>query len=157
LSAHPVQVTRVREFVIPSDPARALELFEPVGETRWAPGWAPRFIHPRDGEAQTGAVFARDGATPSIWMISDYDREARHIVYTVFVPDVRVTRLQIDCLPEADGAKTRARIAYTHTSLGTEAGDAYLRMFTDEHYEHEMQLWQHAIAEHLAGRQFRHH
>lgn len=155
--AQPNQLTRVGEFIVAADPATAFELFEPVGESRWAHDWAPRFIHPADGVAQTGAVFARDQGTPSTWMIADYDREARHIVYVVFVPDVRVTRLAIDCSPEEGGVKTRARICYTHTSLGRAAGDTYLERFTAEHYEHEMSHWAAAIGGYLGGDGVRHH
>lgn len=150
------QATRVAELVLTTDPDTAFELFEPVGESRWAPGWAPRFIYPPDGTAQPGAVFARDTARSSLWLIADHDREARRIVYAVFVPDLRITRLEIECAAADGGTKTSARITYTHTSLG-EAGDAYLARFTEEHYAHEMNLWQSAIQAYLDGRPVAHH
>lgn len=149
------QVTRIAEIVLATDPDSAFELFEPVGESLWAAGWAPRFIHPADGTAQTGAVFARDNEPPSVWLIADYDPDARRIVYAVFVPDVRVTRLEIQCFG-AESGTTRASIAYSHTSLG-ERGDAYLARFTADHYAHEMQHWQVAIDAHLAGGTPPHH
>jgi hypothetical protein len=149
-----MQVTRVADLVLATDPATAFELFEPVGEGRWAAGWAPRFIHPADGTTQTGAVFARDTEPPSYWLVADYDQHARRIVYAVFVPDVRVTRLEITC-HGAESGTTRASIAYSHTSLG-ERGDAYLARFTADHYAHEMRLWQSAIDAHLAGRSLTH-
>jgi hypothetical protein len=68
---------------------------------------------------------------------------------------VRVTRLEIQCLPSESGT-TRASVAYTHTSLG-ERGDAYLARFTEEHYAHEMQLWQKAIGAYLDGAPLVHH
>jgi hypothetical protein len=149
------QVTRVADLVLATDPDSAFELFEPVGESRWAVGWAPRFIYPADGTAQTGAVFARDNEPPSVWLVADHDSQARRIVYAVFVPDVRVTRLEIRCFG-AESGTTRASIAYSHTSLG-ERGDAFLARFTANHYAHEMQLWQVAIDAHLAGRAITHH
>jgi hypothetical protein len=155
MATGPVQVTRVAELVLATDPDMALELFEPVGEGRWASGWAPRFIYPPDGTAEVGAVFARDSNPASLWLIADYDRDARRIVYAVFVPDVRVTRLEIQCVAD-DSGTTRASIAYTHTSLG-ERGDAYLARFTEEHYAHEMGQWQSAIAAYLDGKPLVHH
>ena len=155
MATEPVQVTRIGELILATDPDTALELFEPVGEARWAAGWAPRFIYPADGTTQTGAVFARDTSSASVWMVAEYDREAHRIVYAVFVPDVRVTRLEIRCVAEGSG-RTRASIAYTHTSLG-EQGGAYLTRFTEHHYAHEMSLWQKAIDAYLAGEPLAHH
>jgi hypothetical protein len=149
------QVTRVAELVLATDPDSAFELFEPVGESRWAAGWVPRFIFPADGTAQTGAVFARDNEPRSVWLVADYEPDAHRIVYAVFVPGVRVTRLEIQCFAAEPGT-TRASIAYSHTSL-SERGDAYLARFTADHYAHEMRLWQSAIDAHLAGRPLTHH
>ncbi len=145
-----VQVTRVGELMLATDPETAFELFEPAGESRWAAGWSPRFIYPSDGTAQVGAVFARDNEPQSVWLVADYDRSAHRIVYAVFVPEVRVTRLEINCAAR-DAGMTRALIAYTHTSLG-ERGDVYLARFSEDHYAREMQHWQRAIDDHLAGR-----
>lgn len=155
MTTRSVQMTRTAQLILATDPDTALELFEPVGEARWAAGWAPRFVYPADGTAQIGTVFARDTDPASLWLIADYERLTRRIVYAVFVPEVRVTRLEIECVADESG-NTRASITYAHTSIG-ERGDAYLARFTEEHYANEMQLWQRAIDAYLDGRPLAHH
>lgn len=47
-------------------------------------------------------------------------------------------------------------VRYTHTSLGSEAGGAFLERFTEEHYSREMHLWQSAIEHYVSGRRIQH-
>jgi len=143
------QQTRAAEFEVSSDPATTFALLEPIGERRWAPEWDPQFVYPESCAPQTGAVFTYgNGDRTSFWTIADYNRERRHIVYVMFLPGERLTRIEIDCSASGAGG-TRVRVAYTHTALG-DAGRALLAGFTEAAYRRELDGWQAAIESCLA-------
>ena len=153
MAEHERQRTQIAELLVPVDPATAFELFEPIGERRWAHDWEPRFIHPPSGRTQTGAVFTRDhDGRHSLWTIAEYEPNEHRIVYVVFVPGERVTRIAIDC--RADGTATRARVTYTHTALSGE-GEQLVAHFTAERHQRLMGAWQDAIEQYLARAQRR--
>jgi hypothetical protein len=132
-------------------------LFDPVGERKWAEGWNPTFIYPKSGVHQ-GSVFTttdHDG-NEAIWIVTKLDRNGQSIVYSSVMPGFKVSIIEIICQPNgADHTKTR--VTYTITAL-SEKGKQYVTSMSKQHYEEWMTSWEKAINHYLRhGQRLRHH
>jgi hypothetical protein len=129
---------------------RALPLFDPVGEARWSPGWAPVFARDSDRAAlPDGTVFmaAGHGERLSTWVLQRYDRPGRQIVYTVYDPDGVVAGIRI-AVRDSAGGTSEAVVRYDVVAT-TDAGDRFVRDFAAA-FAHLGPHWQHALDAALA-------
>lgn len=114
---HTIEIDRPIDRVFP--------LFTPKGEEAWAPGWAPEYLHPADGEIAEGMVFRtfHDDET-TLWGCVLWRPEAHHVRYARVTPTSRFGFVDVVCRaigPE----RTEVAVGYDHTAL-TAAGEAYL-------------------------------
>jgi hypothetical protein len=105
--------------------AAAFPLFTPKGEIAWAPGWAPEWLHPADGETCEGMVFRtfHDDET-TLWGCVVWRPEIHHVRYARVTPASRFAFVDIRCRalgPE----RTEVEVGYDQTALAA-AGEATL-------------------------------
>ncbi len=151
-------VSRSATIHLSAAPERVLPLFEPIGEMRWAEGWAPRLLYPASGEACVGMVFTTQhpGEAETTWTVATYDAARCHITYVRQTPGSRIGVIDVACAAAGEHASA-ATVTYTFTALG-EAGNAYIAAFTEEHYAAYMAGWERAINHYLRhGVAVRHH
>jgi hypothetical protein len=143
----PAHETRSATIRLHAPPERAFPLFEPEGERAWAPGWDPRFLHPRDCSAEEGAVFVtRADGRETIWMITAY-RPPSRIRYARITPGFHAVTVEVELTAEA--AETHARVSYTLTALTPAGNDAVAEMVAG--YDGWMVDWQQRINAALLG------
>lgn len=129
---------------------RALPLFDPVGEARWSPGWAPVFARESDrATLADGTVFTAPGHGErlSTWVLQRYDRPGRQIAYTVYDPDGVVAGIRI-AVRDSAGGMSEALVRYDVVAT-TDAGERYVRDFAAA-FAHLAPHWQHALDAALA-------
>jgi len=129
---------------------RTLTLYDPVGESAWAPGWAPVFARAADRRAlPDGTVFVtRDhGDRPTTWVLQRYDRVQREIAYITYTPDEAVVAIHISVRDRAAGT-SEAEVRYELVAT-TPAGDSFVQSF-GSHFAHMQPHWQQAIDAALA-------
>jgi hypothetical protein len=120
-------VTRSATIHLHGSVEQVFPMFEPVGEARWAEGWAPRFLWPADGRVSVGTTFTTlENGHESYWTIAAYE-PGRRVVYEHLVPGSRTGRIEVRCAPAADGG-TDAVVRYDLTPLGPVEDDRLLRM-----------------------------
>lgn len=149
--------TRVSTLRLNGGLAEVFELFEPVGEKKWAESWDPSFVKPHSGETEVGMVFTSlHGGEPSVWVVSIYDPARHHIEYIRFSGNAQVTRIIIRCSSNSEGATT-AEVTYDLTAVEQSANAAITEM-SQEKYERWMSNWETAINFYLRERcALRHH
>ncbi len=122
--------------------ARAIELFTPSGERRWAHGWDPSFPAPADDETEPGTVFVTDSHGPLTWVVVGRERN-RSIRYAVLAPKTRAGTVEVVCADDGTAA-TIATVNYDMTAL-SDTGDRWLAEFAAG-YDAYLDHWRHAIA-----------
>jgi hypothetical protein len=123
---------------------RALPLFDPIGEARWAKGWSPIFAREADRMSlPEGSVFTTGhGETATTWVLQRYDRRAHEIVYTAFHSEGVVVSIRIALQDRAPGA-SEASVRYDLVATN-EAGDRSVRDFAST-FPHQRAHWQSAL------------
>ena len=140
--SHTIELRGSREEIFP--------LFTPLGETDWVPGWDPTFHHPRSGEFAEGGIFttSQDGEPDTIWAVMECEPLEFRAKYARVTPGSRVAIVEVQCEEAAEGT-TRLRATYTFTAL-SEAGNKYLAVFTETHYQDYIESWRTAIERYQA-------
>jgi hypothetical protein len=138
------QEARSFTFDLPATVADATPLFGPVREREWAPGWAPRFLHPAEPAQRDGAVFTTAGHTGArLWVVTAYDPEAGRVAYVVSDPGFLVTEITISVV--ASGERTsRATVSYRRSAL-TEHANEQVRALTADWAAEQAHQWGAAI------------
>ena len=127
---------------VPLPPERAVALFTPRGERRWASGWDPAFPGGDADDAAPGTVFVTDadGGGAAIWVVAD--RTERSMRYARALPGVWAGTIEVRCEPAGTG--TVAGVTYDLTALD-ESERPRLRDFADG-YEAYLEEWEREIA-----------
>lgn len=149
--AAPVHVVRTGRLPVSAPPAQAFDLFTPLGEKRWAPGWEPRFHHPADGSAQDGTTFTTRDETgrETIWRILDWDPDGHRVRYSRVTPGLKAGTVEVALAP-APGDATLATVTYDLVALSPE-GAADLATWTESWYAGFLAEWERQIAAALAA------
>lgn len=152
-----LHVTRTSVLRLKGSPVEVIELFEPLGEQKWAEGWQPRFVNPQSGVTEEGMVFTTPHQGQSVvWVMNVYDPARMHIEYVRFHVDSHVTRIVIRCSDAGDEI-VLAEVSYTLTAF-TEQGSKPVIDMTQEKYEQWMKSWESAINHYLReGCTLKHH
>jgi hypothetical protein len=133
-------------ITVPLECEACFQLFTPIGETAWVPGWSPRYLHPADGITRRGMVFTTGiGAEETFWTVVDYDTAAHYARYARVTPGSRSVLVEIRCTPAAV-AMTRVDVRYELTGL-TESGNKSIRAFVGEPFARMIEGWRSAILE----------
>ena len=142
---------RSHSFEVALPAAEAFELFTPEGERAWAPGWDPRYVHPKGPETAKGMVFTTgEGANETLWLISRYEPASGEVEYVRTTPGNRIAIVRVRCAALA-ASSTRVSVSYEYTGL-SEAGNAYVRSMDEAAYRTFIESWGEAIAKAVASR-----
>ena len=133
---------------LPISADEAIEFFTPEGERMWVEGWAPRYLHPANGETIEGMVFETgEGAELTYWTVADFDLPGCRARYSRVTPGSRSTLVEVLCRADGESA-CRVEVGYTLTGL-SEAGNAAIDAFIGNAYVEMIEGWRTRIIEHL--------
>lgn len=132
---------------------RVFPLFGAFEERKWADGWNPEVIYPKNEEMREGTVFHTKSHIPSetggmLWTVTKYDTVSHQVQYVIYATN-RVVILNINC-SAVKGNKTTAAITYMLTGLNDE-GTAISEHLLNRMYQHNLIDWQEAINKYLAS------
>ena len=141
--AEHLHVVRTGSLRVEAPPELAFKLFTAPGEKLWIDEWDPAVVS-GDG-LERGTVFITDIHETTIWIVVDFDREARHALYARVAPDSRAGTVEVSVDPDGDGGSI-VRVSYELTGL-SEAGNGILRKFDETSYAAMMLTWEQMIRE----------
>ena len=130
--------------------AAVTPLFGPVREAEWAPGWAPRFIHPAEGGQREGVMFTTTSSDGKerLWLLTAYDVKEGRVEYVWIAPGFTANEIKIRVLPN-DGGHCQATITYRHSALAPEANAEVAKL--DANWAAQQRVhWETAISEALS-------
>jgi hypothetical protein len=137
---------------VAAPPDEAFRFFTPEGERLYVAGWAPEYLHPRDGALVEGLTFRTNhGGEQTIWLLSKCDSEAGAIDYVRVTPDSRIGTVTVRLTPASapegalGDAATDVTVTYRLTSLSS-AGDHKLAAF-EATFQDQMASWERSISE----------
>lgn len=125
-----------------------MPLYCPVRELDWVENWNPKTVYSNSGVVEKDCVFITpNGNEDVVWIVTDYDIEKGHAEMFYHVPNILVTKLEIQ-VTQITETQTKAVLTYSKTSL-SEKGDKALEDFTRENYEIMMDSWEKAMNHYL--------
>lgn len=145
----PVRVRRTYRQHLDAPPERVFPLLCPVREADWVPGWDPSLVVSASGVAEDDCVFVmpRNDADDAIWVITRHDASAHAVEFVKVTPGHTVGRIAIALA--SDGPQhTVAAVTYQYTAL-SDAGEAFVRDFTEAAYVDVMQRWEQRLNHYL--------
>lgn len=148
-SFNALRVSRTYSIELNASVEKVFFLFDPVIEKNWAYGWDFKPVFPADGSVQPGMVFTtrRHEESETIWRLNRLDAINWEVEYLRLTVGSRLGMISIKC-NAVDLHSARATVTYEFTAL-SEAGNEYIRTFTEEYYRHWMKEWQDAINHYL--------
>ncbi|WP_343712037.1 SRPBCC family protein [Inquilinus sp.] len=140
---------RCHAIVLAGPVDRVFPLFTPAGETLWAEGWDPEFLHPASGDIMDGMVFrTRHHGETTLWACIDWNPESHRVRYVRVTPSSRFGFVEVVCR-EAPGGRTEATIAYTYTALSPQ-GRVHLAELSEAAFTRMIEDWRNRIDRLLA-------
>ena len=137
-------------FTLPEPPHKVFELFSPLGEKSWVPGWDPELLHPPGATWEPGLIFrTREERGEAIWIVTALDRERHEVEYHRVEAGRYLAKVSVRCLGHAE-ARTDVRVTYTFVGL-SETGNQEIAAMSAPAYEGKMLRWQEWIIRHLSG------
>ena len=144
------QRTQSLTIVLHGSVAEVAPFFGPLREAKWAPGWAPRFLHPPEGTQREGAVFTTttNNGKERLWLLTAYDVREGRVEYVIIMPGFTANKVKIRGVPDGDG-RCKATVTYRHSALTPEANDEVDML--DAHWAEQQRIhWERAINAALA-------
>lgn len=136
-------------FILGVPPDAAFELFSPIGEKLWVPGWNPELLHPPGVTWERGLIFrTQEERGEAIWVITGLDRERREVEYHRIEGGRYVAKVSVNCRASAD-MQTEVRVTYTFVGL-SESGNQEIAAMSAQLYEEKMNRWLGWIHRHLS-------
>ena len=137
-------------FTLGPPPDATFELFSPLGEKRWVPGWNPELVHPPGVAWERGLIFrTREERGEAVWIVTALDRTRHEVEYHRVEAGRYVARVAVRCSDSAGGG-TDVRVTYTFIGL-SDVGNQDIAAMSAQAYEEKMQRWQDWIAKSLAA------
>lgn len=137
-------------FTLPAPPEATFELFSPLGEKAWVPGWNPELIHPPGASWERGLVFrTQEERGEAIWIVTALDRDRHDVEYHRVEAGRYVARVHVRCSPQGTG-QTDVRVTYTFIGL-SEVGNQDIAAMSSEAYLEKMKRWQGWITAYLSA------
>ena len=149
----PLHVERTHTFELPLPGHRALDLFTPVGEKAWVPGWEPVFLYPADGALREHAAFTTTSVSepvPTIWIVTRFEPDLLTVSYSRVTPGSRAGEVTVVVAPQSPSS-CKVTVSYFFTAL-SQAGNDYLASFTDEYFKAYISSWRDLIHAHLQSK-----
>jgi hypothetical protein len=127
-------------FTLPVAPEACFELFSPLGEKRWVPGWDPELIHPPGAAWERGLIFrTREERGDAIWIVTALDRGRHEVEYHRVEAGRYVARVHVRLSPVAAGG-TAVQVTYTFIGL-SEAGNQDIAAMSPAAYQEKLARW----------------
>jgi hypothetical protein len=99
------------------------ELFSPLGERAWVPGWNPELLHPPGVSWAQGQIFrTNEEMGDAIWVVTKLNRETHEVEYHRVEPHRYVARVRVACAAAGDG-RIDVTTAYAFIGLSREGND----------------------------------
>ena len=125
---------------------QVFELFSPLGEKQWVPGWNPELLHPPGASWARGLIFrTQEEQGEAVWVVTALEREAHEVEYYRVESGRYVARVNVGCRAGADG-RTQVTTTYSFVGLSPE-GNAEIGFMTDEQYAEKMKRWEQWISD----------
>lgn len=135
-------------FRLPVSQEAAFELFSPLGEKSWVPGWNPELIHPPGVDWERGLIFrTREERGEAIWMVTALDRGRHEVEYHRVEAGRTVARVSVRCSAEG-GVETEVVVRYVFVGL-SETGNQDIAQMSAGDFEQKMRRWQEWIHRHF--------
>lgn len=139
---HPVNVAHTGSFELAAPPNEAFHLFTAPGEKLWVPDWDPTILS--GNGTQAGTVFETGhGNERTIWVVVDFDVEARRARYARTTPHSRAGTVEVRLSANDEGGSI-VTVTYELTALN-ESGNQVLAQFDAEAYAEMMKEWKRLI------------
>lgn len=124
------------------------ELFSPLGEQGWVPGWSPELLHPSDVYWAQGQIFrTQEEQGEALWLVTSLNRESHLVEYHRVEPHRYIARVRVGCTV-TDKSTTEVSTAYTFVGLSAEGNDE-IKAMTVEAYSEKMKRWKQWISDYL--------
>ncbi len=137
-------------FTLPRAIDEVFDLFSPLGETLWVPGWSPELLHPPGASWERGLIFrTRDERGDAVWIVANLDRVAHQVECYRVEPERYVVRVSVRCAA-LDTPATVVHVQYAFVGL-SEDGNAQLAGITPASCDETMQQWKRWIDTYFAG------
>ena len=144
-------VSLVGSFTVADSVEEAFQLFSPVGEKAWVPGWDPELLHPPGVDWERGLIFrTREETGDAVWVVTHLNRTAHQVEYHRVEPGRYVAHITVRCTPTG-GGRTDVSTAYEFVGL-SDSGNAEIGAMSQEAYAEKMQRWAGWISDHLGRR-----
>ena len=132
-------------FAVEAPVEAAFELFSPLGEKLWVPGWSPELLHPLGVDWGQGQVFRTQAEQgEAVWVVTALDRLRHDVEYLRVEPGRYVARVRVQCRAQVAG-QTEVAVTYSFVGL-SDAGNRDIAAMSPAAYEKKMQQWQEWIA-----------
>jgi hypothetical protein len=136
-------------FVLESPVTAVFDLFSPLGERAWVPGWSPELLHPPGATWERGQVFRTgNDVQQAVWVVTDLDPLSQTVEYHRIEPGRYVARVSVKCFQRAT-EKTEVTVSYLFVGL-SEAGNAEIAEMTNESFARKMEQWKRWIDGYMA-------
>ena len=133
-------------FTLGPPPDATFELFSPLGEKRWVPGWDPELIHPPGVDWERGLIFrTREERGEAIWVVTALDRARHEVEYHRVEAGRYVARVAVRCSASAGGG-TDVQVTYTFVGL-SDVGNQDIAAMSQQAYEEKLGRWKGWIEE----------
>jgi hypothetical protein len=137
----PVRAKHTYTQTLAGPPEAVFPLLCPVREAEWVDGWEPKLVISASGVAELDCVFIMpDQPSDSIWVVTQWDPQTHFIEFIKVMPGLAVGRIKIR-LRSGEANQALADISYAYTAL-SEAGEHFIKHFTEEYYTTFMQAWE---------------
>ena len=116
-------------------------LFTGPGEELWIEEWDPTVLSGNGLDA--GTVFLTGIGEPTVWIVVDFDRSARHARYARVAPGTRAGTVDVKVASDGN-AESIVTVTYELTAL-SEEGDRMLNAFDEDAYAAMLRSWEQMI------------
>ncbi len=116
------------------------QLFSPLGEKRWVPGWNPELLHPPGVSWEEGLVFrTKEEKGDAIWIVTRLDHNRHEAEYHRVEPRRYVARIRVRC---AAVAERTTEVSTSDEFIGlSESGNDEITAMTQDSYAQKMARW----------------
>ena len=129
--------------------ADVFNLFSPLGERLWVPGWSPELLYPPGVSWQRGQIFrTRSDHHEAVWVVTDLAPSLQRVEYHRVEPEHYVARVTVRCTGPAVN-KTEVIVSYVFVGL-SDAGNAEIAEMTDVSFARRMDQWKEWIDRYMA-------
>jgi len=136
----PRSIVLIGRVKLSASVGQAFQMFSPLGEKLWVPGWDPELLYPPNVAWEEGLIFrTREETGDAVWIVTRLDASGHRVVYHRVEPGRYVARIDVRCGAVADDF-TEATTAYSFVGL-SESGNDEIAAMTQDSYDEKMDRW----------------